>query len=106
MWLYTNKGFLSVVEDFHDKTQLLVRGRFDGDIEVFFPKAEVLVDAGTDYKYRAFIPREEVAKAVKSYIESELHYSNFKSSVKDSDRLLAYHKVWSNMYEAQNLCQI
>ena len=105
MWLYTNKGFLSVVENFHDKTQLLVRSRFDGDIETFFPNAEVLVDAGTDYKYRAFVPREEVVEAVKSYVESELRYFNFKNSVKDYDRLPAYHKVWHNMCDAQDLCQ-
>ena len=101
MWLYANKGFLSIVENFHNKEELLVRSRFDGDIESFFPEAEILVDAGTDYKYRTFLPRERVVEAVKHYMENELHYSNYKSSVKDSGRLSAYHKVWHNMYDAQ-----
>ena len=101
MWLYTNKGFLSIVENFHDKTQLLVRGRFDGDIEALFPNAEIQVDAGTDYKYRTFLPREEVAERMKAYTESELTYSNYKNSVKDKRRLSAYHRVWNTMYDAQ-----
>jgi hypothetical protein len=101
MWLYANKGFLSIVEDFHNKERLLVRGRFNGDIEAFFPNAEVLVDVGTDYKYRTFLPREEVVETVKSYMENELNYSNYKNSVKDGRRLSTYHQVWNTMYEAQ-----
>jgi hypothetical protein len=101
MWLYANKGFLSIVENFRNKEELLVRSRFDGDIESFFPEAEILVDVGTDYKYRTFLPREQVVEAVKHYMENELHYSNYKNSVKDSSRLSAYHKVWHNMYDAQ-----
>lgn len=101
MWLYTNKGFLSIVENFHDRTQLLVRGRFDGDIEALFPNAKIEVDAGTDYKYRTFLPRKEVTERVKTYMESELNYSNYKNSVKDIERIPAYHKVWHTMYDAQ-----
>ena len=78
MWLYTNKGFLSIVENFHDRTQLLVRGRFDGDIEALFPNAKIEVDAGTDYKYRTFLPRKEVTFSnLPSFIFSRINEDEY-----------------------------
>ena len=101
MWLYANKGFLSIVQDMDNEERLLVRGRFEGDIEAFFPEAEVHVDAGTDYKYRTFLPRRQVVERVKRYMEQELDYCNYKNSVEDIRRLSAYHEVWDVMYQAQ-----
>jgi hypothetical protein len=102
MWLYTNKGFLSVVENFHEKSEFLVRGRYKGDIEAHFPDADIEVDAGTDYKYRTYLPKEVVAVRLQKYLESELNYSNYKNSVKDTSRLVAYHDVWATMKHAQD----
>ena len=101
MWLYTNKGFLSIVENMHDPSEFLVRGRFWGDIETIFPDAKVIEGAGTDYKYRTFLPKREVTKRIQKYLNSELTYSNFKNSVPDRDRRRTYHEVWATMIHAQ-----
>jgi hypothetical protein len=102
MWLYTSKAFFSVVENYHDKTQFLVRGRYKGDIEAFFPDAKVDVDAGTDYKYRAYLPKKLVQERYVEYMEKELNYTNFKNSVTDNKRLSAYHDVWHTMLRDQS----
>ena len=102
MWLYTKKGFLSIVENFHDRSQFVVRSRFKNDIEAHFPDAKVEKDTGTDYKYRAFLPKKIVASTVHKYVESELDYTNYKSSVKGSLKHDAYLSVWGIMKRAQD----
>ena len=102
MWLYTKRGFLSIVENFHNKDELLVRGRFKGDIEAHFPNARVLENAGTDYRYRTFLPKKVVAKRTQEYVESELNYSNFKSSVKNVEKHNTYLDVWVIMKQEQD----
>jgi hypothetical protein len=38
MWLYTHKGFLSIVQNFRDETQVVVRGKYKEDIQAYFPR--------------------------------------------------------------------
>ena len=106
MWLYTDRAFFSVVENRHDKTQFLVRGRYKGDIETFFPDAKVDVNAGTDYKYRAYLPKKLVQERFMEYMGKELDYTNFKNSVKDERRLAAYHDVWHTMLRDQSRSEV
>ena len=73
MWLYTHKGFLSIVQDFRDENQVMVRGKFKEDIHDYFPDAPVEIDTSIDYKYRAYLPREVVADRLRNYVLSELN---------------------------------
>lgn len=100
MWVFLNNSFLSIVQKPGQKDSLTVRARVRGDIERVFPSANVIENAGTDYKYRAVIPRQEVAKAMSDSVMN-LTASNFKASVRDRNRLEAYHQVWDVMYDYQ-----
>jgi predicted ATP-dependent Lon-type protease len=93
MWLFTNKGFLSVIQDFRDPDTLIVRSRFPGHIQNLFPDAKVTRTTSRDYLYRALLPRREVAEALKRYTE-EMDYTNFKDSVDEPTYQRACLEVW------------
>jgi hypothetical protein len=101
MWLFTDKGFLSIVTNLDNENELLVRGRFKGDIEAHFPGAEVEENTGTDYKYRTYLPRDMVTARLSRYVDEELIYPNYKNSVRDMNRLDVYSDVWVVMRSAQ-----
>tara|TARA_Y100001960_G_C14259980_1_gene626986 strand:+ start:244 stop:555 length:312 start_codon:yes stop_codon:yes gene_type:complete len=103
MWIILNKTFMSIVENRHNKNELLVRSRVKGDIEEVFPDADVLENIGTDYLFRAFIPRSTVSEAIKKEVDM-IDYDNFKDSVPKSDikRLNSYMSVWSNLRHLQD----
>lgn len=96
------KSFLSVVGkgDPSVKT-LLVHARQTGNIGSVFPDAEVQMGAGSDYHYRARTGRRQVTNAIAEAIRN-IDYSNFKSTVSDSDRHDAYLDVWSTMCAFQS----
>jgi hypothetical protein len=73
MWLYTHKGFLSIVQDFKDESLVIVRGKFKEDIQTYFPSAKVKIDTDTDYKFRTSLPKVEVAERLWKYVLSELN---------------------------------
>ena len=50
MWVFTNKGFFSIVEDRNDSTKLLVRSRIKGDLERVFDDVHCEADWKTDKK--------------------------------------------------------
>lgn len=101
MWVFLNNAFLSIVEHYDNPNILLVRARFQEDINRAFPEAEVVSNAGTDYKYRASIPRDEVAEALRVQVLG-INYTNFKASVLEKERGNTYMKVWSEMWLAQH----
>ncbi len=116
MWIFTNKGFLSVVEDWHDSSRLLVRARYEGDIERHFGgEAEVIELESSDYRFRAFFPREKVQSVINREL-SLLDYGNFKNSFdRDSaslspeareERHNALFEVWSTMLASQKAMQV
>ena len=73
MWLYTHKGFLSIVQDFRDDNQVVVRGKFKEDINSYFPHASVEIDTGVDYKFKTSLPKEQVAERLQRYLMNELN---------------------------------
>lgn len=101
MWIFLPKSFLSIVDkgDPSGRT-LLVRARKAGDIEAVFPDAIVIEGGGTDYAFRARIDREQVAQALADQARA-VTYPNFKATVKDDERHLAYMHVWDAMSSYQ-----
>ena len=73
MWLYTHKGFLSIVQDFRDENKVVVRGKFKEDIHAYFPDVPVEIDTSIDYKYRTYLPKEVVAERLQYYLMNELN---------------------------------
>lgn len=100
MWIFLNNAFLSIVAD-RDSDNLLVRARIAGDIERTFPGFKVTEGGGSDYRFRAWVDRETVADTLRTQVQS-IDYSNFKSSVKDTDRHDAYFDVWDTMRAYQH----
>lgn len=89
MWVYTRKGFLSIVAHDDDPMGgLLVRARLPGHIEALFPEAKVLETRDADYRFRSTIPAGRVAEVLHDEVTS-IDYPNFKDSVEDGD----YHEM-------------
>ena len=82
MWLYTHKGFLSIVQNFRDETQVVVRGKYKEDIQAYFPDALIEIDTGIDYKFRTSLPKAEVAVRLQRYVMSELNVREAMSRVR------------------------
>jgi hypothetical protein len=109
VWLFTRRGFFSVVNHSYKPGHLLVRARVREDIDnmarllaqesgrPFTP----LVTPDADYRYRLEVPRADFARAMARLVE-ELDYPNFKTAVHgDPRRDRAYGRVWSVMAELQ-----
>lgn len=100
MWIFTNRGMLSVVSERPDAAMLLVRARAKGHIEAAFPDAKVTRTVHRDYRYRARVPRKTVARVIAAQIAA-IDYPNFKDSVRDD----AYHDAcagaWGVMFRYQ-----
>jgi hypothetical protein len=100
MWVFLNNSMLSIVANRANPGVLLVRARSAGDIERVFPDAEVSETPTADYRYRAEVLTETVAEALAAEVRA-IDYPNFKTTVRDADRLRAYHDVWDVMARFQ-----
>jgi len=101
MWIFTQKGFISVVRHVDKANILIVRSRFQGHIERIFPKAHVVEDGSRDYRFRAELPVKEVSKVIAEMVLG-IKYDNFKASLDMYDErymdccLDVYHSVLRN----------
>lgn len=112
MWIFTEFGFLSVVQDERDPLRLLVRARCEADLQSFVrtmePTAgEPLEPAHTpdaDYAYRVSISRQAFARYMRAVVEA-IDYPNFKGRVHERDpdplRTDAYFSTWQAMRRLQ-----
>jgi hypothetical protein len=108
MWIFTTKGFISLVVDRHEPTLMHVRARVREDILAHFPNADVQTWPGADYLYRAILPKSEVA----AMMWDEIMTSNTQSHFKDvalqrsakapwGSRHTAYYSIWGAMSQLQ-----
>ncbi len=84
MWLFTQKGFLSIVRHTDKPNILIVRSRFRGHIEKIFPNAHVIEDGSRDYRFRVELPSKTVAKVIGEMV-SRIKYDNFKACLDMND---------------------
>lgn len=99
MWVISETGFVSLVEDRDDPTKLQVRGRVREDIEAMFPEAEVYDLPGADYLHRARVNRKQVADTIRDAILTIDYTSHFKdhaiqTSPPNPERLNALYGCW------------
>lgn len=102
MWLFSNTGFVSVVQKPGD-SDLTLRARDRQDLErlkkMYLPKmGAVRAGGGADYPFRAKAPREAVAQAM-TRIVAAIDYENFKD---ETMRKLGHqrHEVMSKVWTA------
>ena len=101
MWIGLNDGWLSIVENWNDETELLVRARKLDHLTNTFPDCDYFKDSDADYPYRAFIPRDVVSKVIAEAVDG-IDYPNFKNSVRDNTLHHAYNEIWATIYHAFN----
>jgi len=107
MWLFTNRGFYSVVADSTTPDTLLVRARLRGDLErlgTLLPEKPVVTESrDRDYRWRMKVPFA-LWPAVMGQLATEITYPNFKNEVKKRQgrgRADLYGAVWAEMFTAQ-----
>ena len=102
MWIFTTKGYFSIVQDKEYPNTLTVRARVKGDIENLWPRAYVEETPYNDYRYRTRMSRGRVITAISRAIEG-IDYNNFKDSIEDHDRRsFWYLGVWAQMCGMQD----
>jgi len=111
MWVFTQDGFFSAVEDENDPGTLLVRSRARLDLERFVAAVEgvkagdIIETTDSDYPVRVFVKREVFAAYVADSAR-EIDYPNFKNQLKEigepSHRLDAMMQVWGVMRRFQD----
>lgn len=108
MWIYTTRGFFSIVGDKERPTEVLVRARLKGDLDNLREAWPTLTPTREtnrrDYRFRANLPARELPLLL-SKLASEVTYTNFKDAVgmlQGHDRADLYHDVWAVMANAQD----
>jgi len=107
MWIVSEHGFISVVQDRDDAGLLQVRGRDAADIAATFPGAPVYVSDGADYRYRARVNREDLANRLAEIIRSIAYTSHAKDVMAERSpanpaRLGALYGCWHALAELQD----
>jgi hypothetical protein len=101
MWIFTSRGFISVVADRGSTDMLLVRARADGHIQHLFPRAKVFQMDDADYRYRALVSRKVAQQVIAKLVES-MAYDNFKNSIAEPRYHDACRDVWAVMHGLQS----
>ena len=102
MWIFLSDAFLSIVADNRDPDRLMVRARAPGDIERFLSGhglstlPAIVETPDADYRFRVSAPRDVVNRALSERLQG-ISYPNFKNSVRERDRHLAYQETWDAM---------
>ena len=100
MWLFTSKGFVSIVASRDCQDDLIVRARVRNHLQALFPRAVVTVTLQSDYRFRCTVNRKLVEKVVAVQV-SAIDYGNFKDTVVNPDYHAACLRVWSSMHQLQ-----
>jgi len=115
LWVFTTRGFFSIVEHKKDPNRLLIRARVRKDIdnikmlfeELGLEVSDVVENVSFDYRYRVFADRSDWASVIIQLI-TDMGYTNFKNAVYEKDSLEirdkrheAYLDIWAIMHEVQ-----
>lgn len=112
MWIFSEVGFFSVVEDWEDKSFVYVRARWKKDLdklkklirkECGFWVDKVTTTLERDYPFHLHMRKRDWGHVMYCLGEG-INYGNFKGAILDQDpeRERVYMRVWSVMKEAAN----
>jgi len=101
MWLFTDKGFLSIVQHNTLSDCFQVKSRVIEPLEILWPDREVEVIDWADYRFRITIVKSEVLPVLMEVMAS-VGYTSFKDACRDDYN---YHnalsRIWVEMYHYQ-----
>lgn len=116
MWIFCEQGFFSAVEHRERSENVLIRARFEGDLERLIEtsfctpqqKDDMLKNIQftpyADYAFRVEMPKCVFAEMTKQ-IADNINYDNFKNHVHEghnSKRDRAYMDCWAALWHSQN----
>lgn len=102
MWLFTQRGFFSIVQHKGNPAVLIVKARVKGDIEKYWPEAVIERNEEFDYLYRTNLPREAVEPVILQIVK-DINYDSFKGSLEDKRRYAWYVRVWETLCMMQTV---
>ena len=111
MWVCTNEGFISIVQDEKNSALLKVRARKRSHLEALFPGVEIKESPLNDYRYRVFVDRGTVARLLSDLVladkehPAQVNYGNFKNSVRDDKLHDLYSDFWTLHHRYQSEAQ-
>lgn len=106
MWVFTQQGFVSIVDNRQSPGKLTVRSRDKASLEPISARTgeKILELPNRDYEYRIYITREQLADWLVDQVD-HLTYSNFKSRISKT-RGAVYHgacdAVWGVMHDVSD----
>ena len=111
MWIFSKRGFFSIVEDQYNNKNVKVRARLSEDmleLQSLYKKltgkdANLIIDETADYRYRIIIPKSEWAEIAK-ILTTEIDYTNFKNHMHEKNNTKldkALGQIWKTMYSLQ-----
>lgn len=103
MWLFTRRGYFSVVEVPGDPGSIQIRARDRGHLESLRLGAEIVHTTSADYPYRAIVPKG-VAVDLISALAQEIDYANFKDMVDREHGPRSWfaascHEIWGVLWD-------
>lgn len=103
MWIFTQDGFISAVDNGHVPGKLSVRARDKKSLELLaaLTQQDIKQSVRSDYPYRVYVTKEEFANFLLGHVD-ELDYPNFKDRVYDTRGAEFAHacgKVWAAMLD-------
>lgn len=112
MWVITDRGFYSAVQDDDDPDTLVIRARVRTDLvelckilDAIQEPPKIIHGGGTDYPFRVRIPRGSWTFAL-GQLADGIDYGNFKDSVKARQgkaRANVLMGVWSRLIGLEQL---
>ena len=102
MWIFTTKGFLSIVQHNAFLDCFQVKSRVIEPLEEMWPDHEIEEIDWADYRFRITISKAEVIPVLVGAIES-IDYTSFKDQCRD-DMVYYYEalvRIWTEMYRYQ-----
>lgn len=100
MWVFTQDGFISAVNNGQVPGKLAVRARDKVSLELLaaFTEQDIQKSTNTDYPYRVFVTKEQLAEYLAVQIDA-IDYANFKDRVW-ATRGDKYHRATGAVWEA------
>jgi len=107
MWVFTTKGFLSIVQHNSMPDHFQVKSRVIDPLKALWPDYEVEVIDWADYRFRITIPKSEAALVLIEKVIGDVGYTSFKNECEtDVDYHYALTRVWSIMYNYQKRMEL
>lgn len=108
MWVISQSGFVSLVQDRKDHSKVWIRARIKEDIAQMFPEyaAEIVTMPGADYLFRLIVPKEVASMAMWNAV-ADVDYDSHAKEVMNrrshpvKGRMQAYYKIWHALADLQ-----